>query len=375
MEQVTRFGDFQTTRHVAFGIFTFSATVFVSYLMKTKYIGISVVSSLIVVEIISRLAISMIWGTSAFKPADIHLHFYPELEKLDRFEYDDSRSNLLILAGSVLSNDTISFEYKGEIVHTHFCALGEVLDKDRFQVINLAQPAHNSLDSWYKYRYISQRFDWVLFYHGINDTRTNNIETERFDPWYRHVEFYDDLYILYRHKELRWLTFPFILDWIWHSAQKKNRNYIPRELFRGLLDGKPEPHVLEGSQIKSARSFRRNLENIADRAASKGETLILGAYAYYIPQDYSYDAFKAQTLDYGQQIYPIELYGIPSNVKKALDTHEDIVRNLASEHHLELLDLQALLPKDSLHFDDVCHITDKACGLFGRTLEETITEN
>jgi hypothetical protein len=182
------------------------------------------------------------------------------------------------------------------------------------------------------------------------------------------------LYILHRHPESKWITFPLIVDWIIHSSAKKRKDYIPKELFRGLLAGNPEPNVLEGNDIKSNVAFRRNLTSIIDRARLKKAEVILAAYAWYLPANYSLDSFTAQSLDYGQQIYATELYGLPEHVAAGLKVHEDITHELSVTYNTKWIDINSIIPKNASNFNDVCHLTDEACVLLSRELSRTIDD-
>jgi hypothetical protein len=89
---------------------------------------------------------------------------YPPLyEQL--YDYTGDTTNILLLGGPVLY-------FAGRQA-----ALREAFGEDA-RVYNFAQTAHSSLDSLTKYRYAldrGYRFDYVIFYHGINEVRANNV--------------------------------------------------------------------------------------------------------------------------------------------------------------------------------------------------------
>lgn len=337
--------------------------------------GLYVLGLLALMEMVCRLAVSLSFGVPLFATHGIWTHFYPELEQLDTYRYDPGRTNLLVLGGSVLYGDTIVVEIAGSPVATTFCDLAETLPADRFNVVNLAQPGHNSLDSRYKYLAIPDnvRFDAAFVYHGINDTRANNIERHRFDAHYRHIEFYDDVWVAVRHPELRWVTAPFAVHWLGHRLLSQGRDYIPRELFRGLLEGKPEPFVLEGGDLKTPPVFRKNLEAIADRALQRKENFLPATYAWHIDPGYTLKAFQDGALDYGQHIYPIELYGMPEHVAAGLDAHNREVRALAESRNLEFIDAEAGIPRHAEYFNDVCHLSEAGCAMLTSLIEERLS--
>lgn len=333
-----------------------------------KFLGVL----LILVEMIARIFVAVSFQTSLLTPDLLKDNFYPELD----FELNENKASILILGGSVLYNEIIPIELNGISYETSFCALSE-LNSSNLEVINLAQPGHNTMDSWYKYEYLkNQMFDYVFLYHGINDTRANNWPADKFDKNYRHIEFYDDLYVVQRHPELPFITAFFTFDWFLHTVAKKNKNYLPKELFTGLLSGSPEDFLLFGSQIKTESTFERNVKNVISLSEQKTEMLVISTYAYYAPDNYSYEAFKAQELDYDQQIFPTELYGLPENVVKGLMAHNAVINELATLYPaIYMIDIEQEIPRSSEYFDDICHLTENGCALLGHLLEDVVLNN
>jgi hypothetical protein len=73
---------------------------------------------------------------------------------------------------------------------------------------------------------------------------------------------------------------------------------------------------------------------IIDLAAKKNEKVVLTTYASYIPNNYTYKKFTNKELDYGQQIFPIELYGIPENINLGLIAHNEIIYSLSNNENV-----------------------------------------
>ncbi len=331
---------------------------------------------LLLLETVSRFTISKIFHTNPFYISDIYLHFYPELKQLNDYQYNNDKINLLILAGSVLYSDTIVVELDKKEISTFFCDPAKILPESEYNIINLAQPGHNSLDSRIKHKFLSEKlFDAVFVYHGINDTRANNIHEDQFNVDYRHIEFYDDLFIVNRHPEIRFFTLPFMIDWTVHSVQKKKKFYIPKEMFPGLLNGEPEEYVLAGDHTRSVNSFKNNLLAINKMAKKRNELFFLSTYAWYQPSDYSLERFKISELDYAQQIFPTELYGMPDRVIMTLKLHNEAISEICKEQYPICMDLEADLPDSAQYHDDICHLTKNGCELMSTLLDKLITES
>ena len=204
----------------------------------------------IFLEITGRLFFSTIFQHIVLTPKDSFRHFYKVLEQLDFYEYDEDGINILVLGGSVVYEfDMYYVNDKGEEYFCKFCDVKKYLPDTNppFRVLNLSNPGHNMYDSWIKYSLLkNSRFDYIFIYHGINDTRTNNIHRDLFDENYRHVEFYDDLYVVLKHKN-DILILPFFFDWILHIIEKKTagKNYIEKafDIYLSLDFEKEELHI------------------------------------------------------------------------------------------------------------------------------------
>jgi len=270
-----------------------------------KY-GIFILITLLALEVSARFGMMQIHQTPFLNPERVILNFYPELKEARSFERNPDKINLLILGGSVVFEDSVEVVINEEHMKIEFCGLEKLMDDSKYNVLSLSMTGHNTLDSRNKYKYLPKQahFDAVFVYHGINDTRTNNIHENQFNEDYRHIEFYDDLFIVNRHPEIRFFSLPFMIDWMAHSIQKKKKFYIPKEMFPGLLNGDPEEYVLAGNHSKSVKSFKNNLMAVNKMAQQRNEQLILSSYANHPAEDYSLKKFKAKELDYGQQIFP-----------------------------------------------------------------------
>src|SRR5205807_5198572 len=122
--------------------------------------------------------------------------FYPEIRasglEAITVSNTDATYDVLFLGGSVVS------PFFGTIGEQLQAGLRARLARP-VRVFNLAMPAHTSRDSLLKYRYLARhRFDLVIVYNGINDTRMNNCPPEMFRldythcAWYRQLERYEE---------------------------------------------------------------------------------------------------------------------------------------------------------------------------------------
>lgn len=222
------------------------------------------------------------------------------------------------------------------------------------RLVNFAARGHTTRDSLLKYRRLGrEHFDLVIFYHGINDARMNNVPPELFRPDYTHAAWYDKIRLLELMRPWQaWSLLPFSLRYAWIEFLeiKLWKQYVPST--------RPIKTWMEhGSGIKSAGPFRHNLEEILAIARERGEPVLLMDFAWYQPEDYSFERFEAHQLDYGGYTHPTETWGLPDNVVRTLQVHNAIIHSHAHDPGVIFVELNGHLPTGASQFADICHFT------------------
>ena len=237
--------------------------------------------------------------------------FYPRLDLAMR-DYLPSGRNVLLLGGSVIMRIPPE-TWRERVPDTRF--------------YNVAFKAHTSLDSLYKYEQLLRegyRFDLVVFYHGINEVRTNNAPPGVFRDDYSHYAFYRMAHTLFRDRATL-------------------RSRLARSTFLGYgvallgletdherLMPPDEPEKawkFYGGDVKSTRSFRANLVRIGELAEREGSPLLVPRFAFHHPDEYSFGAWQKKTLGYTCRYRgdPTHIWGIPNNVVKGLEAHNRVI--------------------------------------------------
>ncbi len=316
-------------------------------LRRLRFLVVYALVLLVLVELTCRL-FWRISGVSFLKtPNRIHHFFYPELEPVEEAEIarDDGTYDVLVLGGSVL-------QY-GDFAGLLDSSLEEAYRRP-VRVHSLAREAHTSLDSFYKYRRLERaHFDLVVFYHGINEARANNCPPEMFRDDYSHWGWYR-LIAAYENGGPRWFVLPYTLYFSWVKIGGKT----------GLLDLVPkhrpgEEWTRHGGTIRTEQTFRANLGRIRDFAAAREEPLLLMTFATHVVEGYTLEKFLAGELDYAGHTMPIELWGEPEHVLRAIAAHNRVVREVAAGPGVHLVDQAAEMPKGRRYFADVCHVTEE----------------
>jgi hypothetical protein len=256
-----------------------------------------------------------------------------------RLAPDDGYYDVLLLGGSVLEQTVPALEQ----------SLRSELE-GRVRLYNLARAAHTSRDSYFKLqRLTGKSFDLVIFYDGINDARMNCCPDDVYRDDYRHFSWYDSL-------ETR-LT----------AGTVSVSDLLRSSLNRGMLSFEIAEGREFSNHVKTAKAYRQNLESIADAVDQFDGRLLLMTFAYYLPQNYTTDTFRAHQLGYGRGKYDvgIDVWGTPKGVEAAILAHNEVMRELGKKHkHAIVVDEEKQMPKSGTCFSDPCHLTDQGIATF-----------
>jgi hypothetical protein len=314
---------------------------------RLRFLVIYALVLLVLVELTCRV-FWRISGVSFLQtPNRIHHFFYPELKPVEEaaITREDGTFDILVLGGSVLQYG----DFPGQLTQ----ALEEAY-RHPVRVHSVAREAHTSLDAFYKYRRLEgQRFDLVLFYHGINEARANNCPEEMFRDDYSHWGWYR-LIADYETGGERLFVLPYTLNFAYTKIGSKT----------GLIDFVPkhrpgEEWTRHGATVRTEKAFRANLGGIRDLAAVRKDPLLVMTFATHVSEGYTLERFLAGELDYAGRAMPIELWGEPEQVLRAIAAHNKVVREIAAGPDVHLVDQEAEMPRGRRYFADVCHVTDE----------------
>lgn len=288
--------------------------------------------------------------------ADIYHYFYPELDEIRPAAAGVKR--VLLLGGSVLLNARQSIS--GLLAQS-----GE-----EYVVYSTAQSAQSSRDSLIKYRLLAnEKFDLVVFYHGINEVRANNIPPGLFRDDYSHYSWYEFLNILEQHSS----PTPFLLPvsarlaWLKFRQELNSENYVPPH-------GAGDDLLRYGGDIRTRPVFESNLKAIIELAKEKQEKLVVMSFAWHLPRDYTREKFELGVLDYssgpGLFATPTEIWGTPENVEKGIRQHNEVIRQIVGRPETDVIfvDQEMQIPKTGEYFTDICHMTPSGYRLFAQNL-------
>ncbi len=230
------------------------------------------------------------------------------------------------------------------------------------------------MDSLLKYSFLVKNgydFDYIIFYHGINETRTNNIPSQFFKVDYTHYSFYKIANLLFKNES------GLLYELINHSSLAY-RAFYTYNLFQHKFSSSViathtprEEWLQEGAEIKSVKSFENNLRKIIDSVEKEKSTLIVPSFAFNIPDNYSEEKFAQRELGYGETGgYGVKVWGLPQNVTKGVLAHNKLIQELKGNYIF--IDTQEIA-HDIKNFYDPCHFTQKGEVEFTKLLIDTLT--
>jgi lysophospholipase L1-like esterase len=308
----------------------------------------------VLLEVASRAYWTVGKKVPAFHTGQISNSFFPQLveSNVDQAPCDQNDGVLDVL---VLGPSVWYYKY-GDVAPRFEKALAAKLGRP-VRVFNCSYTGNTTRDALLVYHKVAaHRFDLVVVYHGINDVFLNNCPPDNFRPDYLHAPRFQQIAMLEAHPEHEWFVLPYTLRFL--------RSHIGDKLH---IDVRPKKEYAAeyGGNLRTPAAVRSNLQEIIEFARGRNEQVLLVTNAWYLPSNYTEEAFAAQTLDYDRHICTVKAWGTPEHVAAALKAHNDVIRDLARNNpDLLFADMEAAMPPGKLYYDDLCHFNPKGCEVF-----------
>ncbi len=263
-------------------------------------------------------------------------------------EKNPGKIRMLTLGGLVIFNRRMTERLKDSI---------NAVSHRPVEVLGAALRTHTSMSSVIKYDMLSRyKFDYVLIYHGINDLFVNHVPKEHFKSDYSHM--------------IPWYKRNALLDNSLIARVIYNNFIWGRRIFGGEKIWYIHPKGSNENEMNfiSEQLFSRNIEMLVKKILQDGGMPVLITFAWNIPENYSKEAFISNSLGYDNFVdydyYPVELWGSVKYVREGLQKHNSILRHIAREYDVLLIDQEVLMANDTKWFGDVCHLSEKGTDKF-----------
>jgi lysophospholipase L1-like esterase len=268
----------------------------------------------------------------------------------------------------LLGSSTLFNRHLGEHVKT---ALQQRTDK-KVELLDAGIRSHTSHADVLKWQLLAQyQWDYVLFYDGINDLWANHVLPEDYradyahiDPWYRRNVWLDNSLLL---------RYGFNTGWHWlHQLNRTaGEKWFPDYQF--VFPKKP---FVNAAQFASLTAYRLNVETLLTQIEQHQAQPVLLTFAFHLPVNYSRKAFMDNTLDYhnpdNYDKRDVFNWGPPDYVREGLQQQNTIVRQLALQHHVPLIDIDAKMSGKGFLFGDVCHFNDDGVAVFSSAVAQAL---
>ncbi len=301
------------------------------------------------------------WGHHVpfFGTSQIWKSFFPEWERSGieaaPTSRDDGYFDVLILGASTVADPNITQFLKEELTK----AVGRPV-----RVWNLAMPGRMSIENvWLYDRVRDRRFDLVLYYQGINDVFMNNTPPGAFSDDYSHS------YDVWRYEAFQqqnvatYFALPFTLEY-----------WVRMKMDRWKITDRPQvDHPQYAADLRTPPVFQANLERLVSTAAVRGDRLMIMTFAYYIPENYSEEAFAAKQLDYDGHLIAIRTWGLPHLVRNGTDAHNERIVRVHQQHpELLFVDQRSMIPDGKQFWHDCCHFTEDGCRFWAQNVAKAV---
>lgn len=314
----------------------------------------------VIIEVFLRFGLKVAKDYSFWKPR--FTTFEKDLEAINNLNPDSF--NVLVLGGSAVSNalpakigeqlqDSLSKTYENVTVVD--IGMPARTSKDNLVCLQLAKPEKIAL------------VNEVYYYESLNDSRYNCIPAESFKEDYSHAHWYQELALMQKHTEMNITIIPFVADLFMQRLKERTGSV---EMLNDELDVKPE-FMDFGAKILTSKTFEKNVSEIlALFDLNKTKVYLLG-YHVFVPEP----MMKKENLGFWNEEKYFNAqgprttsgaWGYPWNAVKALEVHNGILQNLATEDKkLTYHDMKGTLSAvEKETFFDMCHFTQEGGSAF-----------
>ncbi len=249
--------------------------------------------------------------------------------------------------GASTTGNYLHFENK---VYSYPLELEKILRKKtskKLEVNNCAQGGYNSADSLVRFllKDIDTNPDILIIYHAINDIRS--YLTPGFTSDYSHSR-----------KNLGEVYWKFFIGSKIPNLQIRFINYLKNKFLFPSSEQYSLLEIIRKGQIdpkmdytNGLKTYRRNIQHIIDISLRKKIKVVLCTFCMYL-----YPRIKDDPL---QNLY-----------KKIVSEENEILKELASQNDLTLIDTASLIEKSDENFVDAVHFTPKGMRLLAQHIAD-----
>lgn len=264
-------------------------------------------------------------------------------------EKPEDTIRILILGGSVMFNRHLGERLKASL---------QQQTSHKIELVNAGIRSHNSRTDLYKMRrMVTYKFDYVIYYNGVNDLVMNRKSPMEYQedyshssPWLRQNRLFEKSLVAFFGYKLYWDTYNKISG---YGIDKPDNNYY---------------------NYRSINSFANNVREIVQLTKMYNGVPVLMTFAYTIPNNYTRQSFNKNKLGYinpdHYDRWPVEGWGSPDYVRNGLNQINTGLRDFAMTENIELVDIDQQLSGQIDLFGDFCHFNEEGVDVFVRIVTD-----
>lgn len=274
------------------------------------------------------------------------LGFYNGIDGNKDFKKEEKKTHISCLGasttGNYLEHNSVKYSYPLE--------LEKILNKENnnYVVNNCAQGGYNSADILIRFslQTIDTKPDIVIIYHAYNDIRSYQVKDFRSD--------YSN-----SRRNLGEVIWRFYVSSIFPSSILNFLNYFfhlwfPNNDRYSLVDSISYKQNLKiDNSEKGLKTYERNLQNLIYICKSNKIKVVLSTFCFYLYERISNDYLHIKN-------------------KKFVELENNIIRKLARENNLPIVDNDKLIEKNDNNFVDSIHFSHKGMRKIAENFAEII---
>lgn len=271
---------------------------------------------------------------------------------------------VLVLGSSTMFNRHMAEKLK--------FSLQKKLPHKNIELLDAGIRSHTTRADVVKLQFFAQyQWDYVLFYNGINDLWANHVLPQDFHADYRQLDPWNRRNLLLDHSLLARQLYN--TGYTYLRVLNKKLGFVLLPDYQFVF---PKKSYFNAANFASLPSFTRNVEHIVALSQQMGAKPVLITFAYHLPANYSRQAFLDQQLDYQNPDHydsrDVYNWGSPAYVREGLMRENIALRNMAVQHKISLIDIDAAMSGRGEWFGDVCHFNNEGVNVFAEHVADAI---
>jgi len=335
--------------------------VYVYYGVRTKKIagtavGLLLVSLVLITLLVYPVASYVYYGRSFGQNID---QYHPYLQLAPRAfseeQVIDTTPPLIIFCLGGSTTEYTDSQKRGWPIRLEENLAGAVSGR-QVQVYNQGRQWYTSQHTLYNYLTNLRRHqpDVLIVMHAINDLLINaDFCYYSFGPFqddYRH--FYGPVY--------RLINRPTLVERAM-SVLRKMWNYTPRE-------------VIETDHFPGLAAFERNMRTLIDVARLDSIQVVLLTQPHMIKESMTAEEDAALLMLHLEAVGSTKEWG-RSTALRGMEQYNDVIRRVAQDENVLLIDLEKVIPKSLEYFHDEVHYREKTFDMIARHIADALQKS